>query len=255
MGYIDTHAHLYASEFNEDIVEVINRALENNVEKILLPNIDLESILPLKSLVELQPNLFFPMMGLHPTSVNENYEHDLTIIKEELDTGKYIAVGEIGIDLYWDKTFAVQQEQAFIQQIEMALKLNLPIVVHARESFTEILEILKKYKSTTLKGVLHSFTGTKKQANEAIALGFYIGVGGISTFKNAGIGEIVKDLPLEKLILETDSPYLAPTPHRGKRNESSFLLHIAQKLATLKGTTPETIQSVTTHNANELFQL
>ncbi|MDA3866255.1 MAG: TatD family hydrolase [Salinivirgaceae bacterium] len=255
MGYIDTHAHLYASEFNEDIVEVINRALENNVEKILLPNIDLESILPLKSLVELQPNLFFPMMGLHPTSVNENYEHDLTIIKEELDTGKYIAVGEIGIDLYWDKTFAVQQEQAFIQQIEMALKLNLPIVVHARESFTEILEILKKYKSTTLKGVLHSFTGTKKQANEAIALGFYIGVGGISTFKNAGIGEIVKDLPLEKLILETDSPYLAPTPHRGKRNESSFLVHIAQKLATLKGTTPETIQSVTTHNANELFQL
>jgi TatD DNase family protein len=255
MGYIDTHAHLYASEFNDDIDEVINRAHEKNIEKILLPNIDLESILPLKNLVELHPNLFFPMMGLHPTSVNENYHHDLNIINKELATGKYIAVGEIGIDLYWDKTFAQQQEQAFIEQIEMAINYNLPIVVHARESFAEILAVLKKYKNTTLKGVLHSFTGTKEQADEALELGFYIGVGGISTFKNAGIGEIVKTLPLEKLLLETDSPYLAPTPHRGKRNESSFIVDIAKKLAKLKDTTPEIIQSVTTHNANELFQL
>lgn len=255
MKLIDTHAHLYATEFTEDLEDVIERAKQNNIYKVLLPNIDEKSIEPLKSLIQKDSDFFVPMMGLHPTSVKSNYKKILLSIKNELQTGKYIAVGEIGIDLYWDKTFIKEQTVAFHTQIEYALEYNLPIAVHARDSFSEILEILETYKNTSLQGVLHSFTGTTEEAKQAIDLGFYIGVGGITTFKNSGLGRIIANQPLNKLILETDSPYLAPTPLRGKRNESAFLIHIAHNLAKLKNTTIEEISNATTQNAKNLFKL
>lgn len=255
MELIDTHSHLYLEEFNEDIVEVVQRAKEAGLTNILLPNIDKYSLQSLLSLCNNFPDFFLPMIGLHPTSVKEDFKSQLELVEKELQTGKYIAVGEIGIDLYWDKTFKEQQVDAFKHQIELALTYDLPIVVHARDSFDEIFQVLNLYENKGLTGVMHSFTGTSEHARKAIDMGFYIGVGGISTFKNADVGRIIAEQPLEKLLLETDSPYLAPTPKRGKRNESSFLIHIASHLAKLKGTNIDEISSVTTQNAKELFKL
>lgn len=255
MSLIDTHAHLYLPEFNDDIDDVMQRARENGIEKILLPNIDSESIEPLLNLVSKYPREFQPMMGLHPTSVKANYESELAIVADKLQHGKFCAIGEIGIDLYWDKTYYNEQVKAFKSQIEMALQHDLPIVVHARDSFDEILKVLTEYKNSNLKGVLHSFTGSEKHAEQAIAMGFFLGVGGISTFKNSDVGEIIARQPIEKLILETDSPYLAPTPKRGKRNESAYVRYVAEKLAMNRQMDVSEIEQITTANARKLFKL
>lgn len=255
MPLIDTHAHLYLPEFSNDIHDVVARASRNSVEKILLPNIDRHSVDDLMNLCKAFPDICIPMTGLHPTSVNEHYPEDIEFFEHELAQNNYIAVGEIGIDLYWDKTYYKEQLDAFKMQLNIALKNNLPVVIHARNSFDEILNVLDQYKQTGLTGVLHSFTGTFHQAEHALNLGFCLGVGGISTFKNAGVGEVIAAQPLERLILETDSPYLAPVPYRGKRNESAYVKHIATHLAKLKNVTVAEIENITTANAQKLFNL
>jgi TatD DNase family protein len=255
MRLIDTHSHIYSEEFDQDIDLVIERAKEEKVEKILLPNIDSESIPRMHKLVEKYPDTCIAMMGLHPTSVKENYKNELATCKEWLKKGKYCAIGEIGIDLYWDKTFLKEQQDAFATQIEWALEYDLPIVIHARDSFNEIFEVLEKYQNKGLKGVFHSFTGNVEQAQKAIDLGFYIGVNGIVTFKNAGLDKTIGKLALKQLVVETDSPYLAPVPKRGKRNESAYVKHVANKLAEIFDVDLEEVANVTSKNAKNLFKI
>jgi len=253
MKLIDTHTHLYLQEFDSDRDKVVKRAIENGVEKMLLPNIDISTHQAMMDMCEANPENCFPMIGLHPTSVKENYIKELDFVEKELSKNKYIAIGEIGLDLYWDKTYQKQQEEALKIQIEWAIELNLPVVIHVRESFNETFAVLDKIANPKLKGVFHSFTGNIEQAKKALSYDFYIGVGGIFTFKNAGLNKVIRTLDIEKLLLETDSPYLAPTPQRGKRNESSFLIHIAQKLADEKETDINKVAEQTTLNAQKLF--
>jgi len=255
MKLIDTHSHIYSKEFKEDIKEVIQRSKESGIEKILLPNIDSDSIDAMHNLVKSFPGYCIPMMGLHPTSVKENFKEELATCKNWLDKGKYCAIGEIGIDLYWDKTFLKEQQESFETQINWALIYNLPIVIHARDSFDEIFEVLENYKNSNLKGVFHSFTGNIEQAQKAIDLGFFLGINGIVTFKNAGLDKTVSQLPIEKLLLETDAPYLSPVPKRGKRNESSYVLHTAQKIADIFQKDITEIAEITGRNAENLFKL
>jgi len=255
MTLIDTHSHLYLEEFKDYISDVVQRARENDLQKILLPNIDKDSLQSMNDLCSQYSDFFLPMIGLHPTSVKEDYKEQLELVAKECKTQKYIAIGEIGIDLYWDKTFKIQQIEALKFQIELALEYDLPIVVHARDSFDEIYEVLEDYRNRNLKGVMHSFTGTEAHAKKALEFGFYLGVGGISTFKNSDVGRIIAEQPIEKLLLETDSPYLAPTPKRGKRNESSFIVHIANHLANMKGLSTEEVGHLTTQNAKDLFKI
>lgn len=255
MELTDTHSHLYATEFTEDMDAVIERCIQNKVKRIFLPNIDEDTIKPLNDLYNLKPSIFFPIMGLHPCSVKkEELEMQLSLIKEELYNGNYYAVGETGIDLHWDKSSFPEQKIAFERQIEWALDLNLPIVIHARESTSEILEILEKY-SHNLKGVFHCFSGNEKQANEVIGRGMSLGLGGVLTFKNSNLKDIIKDIDMRHLVLETDSPYLAPVPYRGKRNESSYILNIAEYLADLKGISLEEVAKQTTENSKILFKI
>jgi len=251
---VDTHAHLYLDHFKDDIDAVMQRAADNGVSKILLPNIDSSTTDALLGLTDSYANCL-PMMGLHPCSVKETVAEELKHVRTELDTGKYIAVGEIGIDLYWDKTFINEQIAAFEKQMEWAKEMNLPVAIHCRDSFDEIFTSVEKIQDGNLKGVLHCFTGNEEQANRAIDLGLHLGLGGVLTFKNSGVDKAIEDIPLEKLILETDSPYLAPTPFRGKRNESSYTLNVAQKLADIKQITLDKVASVTTQSAHTLFNL
>jgi TatD DNase family protein len=253
---IDTHSHLYVEEFDEDRLEVIRAAQENGIEKILLPNIDVKSISRLYDLVERFPEYCLPMMGLHPGSVSESWEHDLECIQQELFTKKFIAVGEIGIDLYWDDRFVKEQEFVFKTQVEWAKELQLPIAIHARKAFENIFKILDEINDDRLTGVFHCFTGSMNEAKKIRSYGgFKLGIGGVLTYKNAHIAEVVRDLPLDLIVLETDAPYLSPAPHRGKRNESSFLIHVADKIAALKGITRHEVEDVTSQNAIELFKL
>ncbi|MFA8435649.1 MAG: TatD family hydrolase [Marinifilaceae bacterium] len=254
MRLIDTHSHIYSSEFNGDIQDVINRAQEAKVEKILLPNIDSESIPKMMELTETFPGICYPMMGLHPTSVKENYEEELNLVEEWLKKGTFLAVGEVGIDLYWDKTFQKEQEIAFDRQIQWAQSYDLPLVIHSRESFDEIFSILEPYKKNQLQGIFHSFTGTIEQAQKAISMGFLLGVNGILTFKNAGLDKVFNQIDLKHLVLETDAPYLAPVPKRGKRNESSYVQYTAEKLAEIHNTTLEKVAEITTTNAQNIFR-
>lgn len=255
MLFVDTHSHLYLEQFNADRSSVVNRAIESGVKYMLLPNIDAESYTALKELNLSFPKNCLPMMGLHPGSVKENYLDELNFVEKELFSNKFVAVGEIGIDLYWDKTFFSFQQEAFIRQINWALELNLPIVIHARDSYSEIFEILEKEWNTNLKGVFHSFTGTVNDAQKIVEMGFYLGIGGIFTFKNSALSEIIKKIDISRLILETDSPYLAPTPKRGQRNESAFLPFVAQKLAEVKQLSLAEVAQLTSLNAFELFSL
>jgi TatD DNase family protein len=255
MKLIDTHSHIYSEEFDNDIAEVIDRCKEGNIQKILLPNIDSESIPRMHNLVQSFPEICTPMMGLHPTSVKENYKQELDLCKSWLEKKDYCAIGEIGIDLYWDKTFIKEQEEAFETQINWALEYELPIVIHSRESFAEIFNILEKYKNTNLTGVFHSFTGNAEQAQKAIELGFLLGINGIVTFKNAGLDKTISQFSLENLIIETDSPYLAPVPKRGKRNESSYVQHVATKLSEVFEKDIAEVAKITTANAEHLFNL
>jgi TatD DNase family protein len=256
MIFIDTHTHLFSPSFEEDRSEVVLRAVNAGVEKLLLPNIDIDSIEPMYALCNQFPLNCFPMMGLHPGSVDEKWEENLEVIRKNLFQRTNVAVGEIGMDLYWDKTFVNEQAQVFRQQVEWAKQLELPIVIHAREAFDEIFAIVDELNDERLSGVFHCFTGTVAQAQKIKKYGgFKIGIGGVLTYKKAGLDEVLKEIDVSEMILETDSPYLPPTPHRGKRNESAYLLHIAEKLADVKQISLKEIADKTTSNARELFKL
>jgi TatD DNase family protein len=257
MFLIDTHTHLYSSQFDEDRNDVIQKSLDKGVQKLLLPNIDQSSIDGMMNLVVNYPNVCYPMMGLHPCSVDENVEESLKNLESFFtENHKFIAVGEIGIDLYWDKTFLKEQIKAFEIQINWAKKYQLPIVIHARDSFDEIFEVLDRMYDEHLTGVFHCFSGDLEQANKVLSYGgFKLGIGGVVTFKKSGLDEVLKCVSLEHLILETDSPYLAPTPYRGKRNESSYLPLVALKLSSIYGISENEIAQITTQNALTLFNL
>jgi len=251
--FVDTHTHLYSEEFKTDIDEALKKAIDAGVEKFFLPNIDSSSVEGMHNLCEKYPQHCFPMMGLHPCSVKENYRDELAIAYRYLKEKKYVAVGEIGIDLYWDKTFYVQQVEAFETQINWGLEFDLPIVIHCRNSFDEIFEVLTKFKKLP-KGIFHCFSGNAEQAQKVIdATNFKLGIGGVITFKNSGLDKAIEHIGLEHLVLETDSPYLAPVPYRGKRNESSYIPLIAAKIAEVKKCDLLEVASITTANAKEIF--
>lgn len=254
MILVDTHTHLYLDEYKEDVQQVINKALENNVEYFFMPNIDSTTIKKMNALCNKYPNKIFPMIGLHPTSVKSNYLEELSIVRKELLKKKYYAIGEIGIDLYWDKTFSKEQDYALRYQLSLAKEFNLPVAIHTRSSFDEAIEILKEEYDENIKGVFHCFGGTYQQAMDIIEMGFYLGIGGVVTFKNSGLDKVIEHIDLDYLILETDAPYLTPSPYRGLRNESSYLPLIAHKIAELKRVTVEEVAEITTRNARTLFK-
>lgn len=255
MKLIDTHTHLFVEQFDTDRSEVVEKALQSGVKTMLLPNIDVSTIEPMLELCREFPRHCYPMIGLHPGSINADWENKLTAIRKALETHAFVAIGEIGMDLYWDKTFLEEQRQVFRRQVAWAKEFQLPIVIHARDAFEEIFDILDESNDEGLTGVFHCFTGTVEQAKKIHAYGgFKLGIGGVLTYKKSGLEEVVKELPLEWLMLETDAPYLPPVPYRGKRNESAYLLHIAQKLADIKELPIEKVAEVTTQNALELFK-
>ena len=233
MKIIDTHTHLYSNQFKEDIDDVIAKAKENGIKKFIFPAIDSSYFDSMHNLKKKYPNDIFLMSGLHPTDVKENYKDELDFVVNSLKSHNYVAIGEIGIDLYWDKTYLKEQQDAFRFQIKLAIKNDLPIVIHCRESFDEIFEILEEENCDKLRGVFHCFTGNIDQANKAIGLGFLLGIGGVVTFKNGGIDKFINQIDLKHIVLETDSPYLAPVPFRGKRNESSYIIYVLEKLSEL----------------------
>ncbi len=250
----DTHTHLYAEQFDEDIDSVIQNCLSKGIERLFLPNIDSSSINNMMALTQKYPTTCFPMMGLHPTAVKENYLEEVALVEDWLAKYKFCAVGEIGIDLYWDKTFLKEQQDAFRHQIILAKKYNLPFIIHCRDSFNEIFEILDDMNDEKMKGIFHCFTGNIEQANHIINYGgFKIGVGGVVTFKNSGLDKVVEQIDVKHLVLETDSPYLAPVPYRGKRNESTYLYNIAEKIADIYNISVEELASITTKNSQEVF--
>lgn len=252
--FIDTHAHLYHNQFKGDRAAMVQRALDAGVKKLFLPNIDQESIEAMDALAEAYPGVCFPMMGLHPCSVGEENDAQMKEVERLLRTGRYCAVGEIGIDLHWDKTWLVQQQDVFRQHVRWAKELGLPIVIHCRESFEETITIVEEENNDRLRGVFHCFTGTPEHAARIIALGgFLLGIGGVITFPNGGLAETMAIVGPEQCVLETDAPYLAPVPYRGKRNESSYIPLIAAKLAEVTGRSIEEIKTLTTTNAERLF--
>ena len=257
MKLIDTHSHLYSSEFDQDRTIVVKAAISAGVSTILLPNISSEYIKGMNSLCAEFPDNCFAMMGLHPCDVKEDtLTNELQHVQQELATEKYIAVGEIGLDLHWDKSTLEIQKKAFIQQVEWAKHYNLPIAIHVRDSFTEAIGIIEKLNDKNLRGVFHCFTGNAKDAQRVINLGgFYLGIGGVLTFKNSGLDNTIATIDIQHLILETDSPYLAPAPFRGKRNESKYIINIAEKLAEVHQISMEKVAEITTKNAKQLFGL
>ena len=252
---IDTHTHIYADAFDEDRDEAIGRALAAGVSHLILPAIDSKTTAIMHEVKRNYPDHIHLMMGLHPTHVGLNVEEELAHVREQLDARSFVAVGEIGMDLYWDKTYKNQQQEAFARQIDWALTADLPIVIHCRDAFVPIFEILEGFNDTRLRGVFHCFTGTKADAQRALDFNFYLGIGGVLTFNNGKIDQFLADFPIEKMLLETDSPYLAPTPHRGKRNESAYLPIVANKMAELFGITHAEVASITSKNAQQLFNL
>lgn len=255
MAFIDTHTHIYLEQFDNDRDAVVERAISTNVEKLFLPNIDSTTIAPMLELCKKYPATCFPMMGLHPTSVKEDFENELSIIDNWLAKESFIAIGECGIDLYWDKTYFESQKKAFAHQIKLALKHQLPLVIHARESFQEIFNVLETEWQEGLTGVFHSFTGNEKDVERINQMDFYFGINGIVTFKNSDLANIVKHIDISKVILETDAPYLSPVPYRGKRNECSYLIGTAQKVAEIYNLTLDELGKMTTENANKLFEV
>lgn len=253
MQLIDTHTHLYLSDFKNDLDEVIQRAIKAGIERFYLPAISNEHIKEMLALEKRYPNHCFPMIGLHPCSVKNNYKDEFKIIEQWLQQRKFVAIGEIGLDFYWDKTFTNQQYEAFHTQIEWALQYNLPIVIHSRNAMKETIQVLEKYKSRGIRGVFHCFSGTIEDAQKIIACGFMLGIGGVVTYKNAGLTEALKDISLNNIVLETDAPYLTPVPLRGKRNESSYLTYIVEKIAQIKNLPIEEMASITTANAKRIF--
>ncbi|NOI15955.1 TatD family hydrolase [Vibrio hepatarius] len=252
---IDTHAHIYASEFDNDRDQVVERALAQGVEKILLPNIDLDSIEPMLQTEAAYPEICRSMMGLHPCYVDGNVKQTLEIIHSWFAKHNFIAVGEIGIDLYWDKTYKAEQEMAFTTQLNWAKEMKLPVVIHTRDSIQETLALLEKEQDGSLSGVFHCFGGSIEEAKAINDLGFHLGLGGVTTFKNGGMDRVIPHLDMDFVILETDCPYLAPVPHRGKRNEPSYIPLVAERIASLRELSIDDVQAMTNRNANRLFAL
>jgi TatD DNase family protein len=254
---IDTHAHLYAPEFEEDIDDTTQRAIASGVNKVYLPNIDFTSIAALKVLCQKYPDYYYPMMGLHPCSVKENWRTELKIIEDELfqNQAYYAGVGETGTDLYWDKTYLEAQKESFEIQIGWAGELQKPIIIHSRDSLDLSISIIEQQKRSysNLTGIFHCFNGTIEQAKKIVGLGFYLGIGGVLTFKNGGLDKILKELPIDRIVFETDAPYLAPVPHRGKRNETAFIRLVAEKAAEIYGISLESICATSTANALRVF--
>ena len=255
MKIIDTHTHLYLKQFKDDIDKVIQRSIDKGINKFIFPAIDSTHFDDMHDLKNKYPGSIYLMSGLHPVDVKENFKEELEFVVNSLKSHSYVAIGEIGIDLYWDKTYLKQQQEAFEFQIRLAIKNDLPIVIHCREAFDEIFEILDKENCDKLRGVFHCFTGTLEQANRAIQLGFKLGIGGVVTFKNGGIDKFLNRIDLKHIVVETDSPYLAPVPFRGKRNESSYITYIIDKLSEIYGLPIKEIASVTTKNAEKVFAL
>ena len=251
---IDTHSHIYSEDFDADRHEVILRAQDIGVKQIILPNCDSGTLPQMLALEAAYPGYCHAAIGLHPTSVKEDYKDELALIKSELVRRDYLAIGEIGIDLYWDKTCIAEQTLVFKQQLEWALEYHLPVIIHVRDSFRESMDALMPYKNSGLTGVFHSFTGTLEEAREIIAFGgFKLGINGIVTFKNSGLAGVVEQIDLTHLLLETDSPYLTPAPYRGKRNESSYVSLVCAKLAAIYDVSVQEIDELTTQNAMQLF--
>lgn len=252
---VDTHAHLYSSDFSDDREKIIGNALLNNVSKIVLPNIDADSIPAMLDLCDAYPEVCFPLMGLHPTSVKEDYLEQLKLAEAWLGKRKFRGIGEIGIDLYWDKTYINQQSDAFRTQLQWARTMNLPVAVHVRNSFDEVYEILETEQDGSMKGVFHCFGGNVEEAKKIIGAGFYIGIGGVVTFRNSCLGEVLQHIDIKNIVLETDSPYLAPTPFRGRRNESAYIIHVAQKIGELYNIPFGEVERITSQNAEKLFDI
>lgn len=253
MKFTDTHTHLYSEAFDEDQDAMIQRAIEAGVTRFFIPAIDAEYTERMYALEKKYPNEMFLMAGLHPTHVKENYEEELAHVALQFKERDFYAVGEIGIDLYWDKSTLAIQQDAFKRQIQLAKQYQKPIVIHCREAFDEVFEVLESEKGDDLYGIFHCFTGTKEQALQAISYNMKLGIGGVTTFKNGKIDQFLAEIPLEHIVLETDAPYLSPVPYRGKRNESSYLVLVAEKLATIYQRPLEEIAQITSTNANEVF--
>ena len=255
MQIIDSHCHLYLMDFSADIENVVLRANNEGIKKFYLPAIDQSHIMDMIRLEERFPKQMIAMMGLHPCSVKENYKEELKTVENWLAKRSFAAIGEIGLDYYWDRTFDNEQLEAFYQQIEWALHYKLPIVIHSRNSLDECIEIVKEHHQSGLKGIFHCFSGNYEQAQAIIDLGFYMGIGGVVTYKNAGLAELLSQISMDYIVLETDAPYLTPVPFRGKRNESSYLRYIVQKIAEIKKISREEVARITTENAQKIFAI
>lgn len=253
--FIDTHTHLYDEQLMTEELAMIKRAHDAGVNKMYMPNCDSTTIEGMMLLADKYPDSCLPMMGLHPCYVKDSYKDELAIVNEWLGKRNFAAVGEIGLDYYWDKTYVPQQKEAFEIQIDWALLQNIPIVIHSRESTQDCIDIVRRKQNGKLKGIFHCFSGSLDQAKQIIDLGFYLGIGGVVTFKKAGLAEIVQHLPLDNIVLETDAPYLAPTPYRGKRNESAYIPLIADKIAALKQVSVDELARITTANTEKIFPM
>lgn len=254
MNLIDTHTHLYLAEFKEDINNVLDFSINAGVKKHVLPSIDSSHYDEMMNLCNFFPENFFPLIGLHPCSVKDDWKQEIEFVKTELNKRKFYGIGEVGIDLYWDKTHLNQQKQAFEIQLQLAVENDLPVIIHQRDSFTEIFEILSNFQTKKIKGIFHCFAGDIETALKCIDMGFYIGIGGVVTFKNSMMAKVVENVDLKNIVLETDSPYLAPMPYRGKRNQSSYLQIIAKKISEIKNSSINEVAKITTVNAEEIFK-
>jgi TatD DNase family protein len=252
--YIDSHAHIYSREFDADRQEVLERCMEQGVTKIFMPNVDHESIDAMLEVELKSQGHCIPMMGLHPCNVKKGFERDLYEVEDWLKRRKFAAIGEMGTDLYWDKTFFPQQQEAFKIQVGLALKYKLPIVIHCRNSFRQTMDLLKEIKHESLTGIFHCFSGNAEEAKEVIELGFYLGIGGVVTFKNGGLDKVLPEVDLKHIVLETDCPYLAPVPHRGKRNEPGYIPLIAQRVAEIKNVPVQEVAAISTANSLNVFK-
>ncbi|MGQ9846540.1 MAG: TatD family hydrolase [Bacteroidales bacterium] len=255
MKFIDTHTHIYLDQFDDDRTITIEKAQNLSIEKLLVPDIDSSHRPKMLEICKQFNDYCLPMLGIHPTSVKEDYQNELSLLKKALEKETPIAIGECGLDYYWDKTFANEQIKVLVEQFYLAQHYKLPLVIHSRKSLNELISLIKQYKHLNLKGVFHCYPGNINEANFLIEHGFFLGIGGVVTYKNSTMAEVVKQIPLDKILLETDAPYLPPVPHRGQRNESAYIPLIAAKIAELKGISIEDVASTTTNNAKVLFNI
>jgi TatD DNase family protein len=255
MNLVDTHAHIYLDDFKDDLGEIITRAKKNGISTILMPAIDRSTHPSMLKTEQAFPGLCRSMMGLHPCSVKDDYQTELAEVQQHLAGRKFVAIGEIGLDFYWDISFKSQQYDAFQRQISRALDFDLPIVIHSRDAVDECIKVVQDNQDGKLKGVFHCFSGTTEQARKIIEQGFYLGIGGVLTYKNSGLDKVISEIELDYVVLETDAPYLSPVPNRGKRNESAYLTIVAEKLAEIKNISVNEIADITTKNAEKLFGL